>query len=131
MVQTSLPPELENVRDAAKRAVAPIRPANKASRAASNLLFTAQDTEASRDLPRYYFVYFLLVDLLGFQNLGRFEKLDWSIPIDFEGVAYLIEHRKFGVGIFAGDEKDREEQAKRIVILIQKGVKAAAPFFKW
>ena len=131
MIHISLPPELEHVRDAAKRAVAPIQPANQASRAAPNLLLTARDTEASRDLPRYYLVYFLLVDLLGFQNLGRFEKLDWSIPIDFEGVAYLIEYRKFGVGIFAGDGKDREEQAKRIAFLIKKGVKAATPYFKW
>jgi hypothetical protein len=41
-------------------------------------------------------VYFLLVDLLGFKNLGTFEKIAWSVPVDFEGRAFLIEHRKAG-----------------------------------
>jgi hypothetical protein len=82
-------------------------------------------------LPPYYLVYFLLVNLLGFKNLGRFEKLAWSVPIDFEGTAYLIEHRKFGVGVFARDLPNDEQNAERIVRLIKKGVKVAQPFFKW
>jgi hypothetical protein len=51
--------------------------------------------------------------LLGFHDLGRFEKLAWSVPIDFEGIAYLIEYRKFGVGVLpvrvtSGKDKRRE-----------------------
>ena len=82
-------------------------------------------------MPPYYLVYFLLVDLLGFSNLGRFEKIDWSVPVDLNGVAYLIEHRKFGVGVFAREGEEWEKEAKRIVGLIYSGVAAAKPFFKW
>src|SRR5262249_26973677 len=84
-----------------------------------------------KNLPPYYLVYFLLVDLLGFHDLGRFEKLAWSVPIDFEGVAYLIDYRKFGVGVFARKGDEWERQAARIIKLINKGVGAAKPFFRW
>ena len=52
-------------------------------------------------------------------------------PVDLDGVAYLIEHRKFGVGVFVQNKETDEPQAQRIVSLIKKGVTAAAPFFKW
>ncbi|MGY4508198.1 hypothetical protein [Bradyrhizobium sp. USDA 3650] len=107
------------------------KPAGANSQAAPNFLFAAERADASRNLPPYYLIYFLLVDFLGFRNLGRFEKLDWSIPVDLEGQAYLIEYRKSGVGIFAHDAAGEKQQAERIVALIRKGVKAAAPFFKW
>ena len=131
MIKIVLPAELEGLRETAKRAIAPIKPADATSRATKDFLFSAQPTDAGRALPPYYLVYFLLVDLLGFRNLGRFEKLDWSVPIDLHGVAYLIEHRKFGVGVFAQGAANEEQQAKQIVALIKRGVKAAAPFFKW
>lgn len=131
MTQIPLPTELEPVRAAARRAIAPIKPIDTRSQATKDFLFTAQRADASRDLPPYYLIYFLLVDLLGFRNLGRFEKLDWSVPVDLDGVAYLIEHRKFGVGIFVRDAAADELQAKQIVGLITKGIKAAAPFFRW
>ena len=86
-------------------------------------------TEAGRRLPPYYFAYFLLVDLLNFRNIGRFEKIAWSVPVDFEGKAFLIEHRKFGVGVFAENLPDDEAAAAEIVHLIQNGVKAAQPYF--
>jgi hypothetical protein len=126
-----LPKELEEVREAAKRAVAPLKPADENTRAHAKFLFNAVRTDAGRNLPPYYLVYFLLVDLLGFRDLGRFEKLAWSVPIDLDGEAYLIEHRKFGVGVFARKGDLSERQAQRIVVLIKKGVKAAKPFFKW
>ncbi|WP_454649216.1 hypothetical protein [Bradyrhizobium liaoningense] len=126
-----LPTDLESVREAARRALAPIRPTDASSRAALNFLFTAERADASRNLPPHYLIYFLFVDLLGFRNLGRFEKLDWSVPLDFEGQAYLIEHRKSGVGIFVHDAAGEKQQVERVVALIGKSVKAAAPFFKW
>src|SRR5690606_18721558 len=43
----------------------------------------------------------------------------------------LIEHRKFGVGVFAQDLSKDEPQAERIVTLIKKGVKVAEPYFEW
>ncbi|HUX65108.1 hypothetical protein [Sulfuricella sp.] len=126
-----LPPEFEHIRKAALRAIGEIRPTGPETLADPKFLFTAQRTKASNELPAYYLVYFLLVDLLGFKNLGQFEKISWSVPIDFNGKAYLIEHRKMGLGIFAHDASAEEDVARQIVIRIQKGVKAAQPFFEW
>jgi len=126
-----IPSELEVVRETARQAISPIKPVDTGTEADKKFLFTATRTDAGRRLPPYYLVYFLLVDLLGFRNLGRFEKLAWSVPIDFEGVAFLIEHRKFGVGVFAREGEEWERQAKRIVGLIHRGVKTAKPFFRW
>jgi len=129
-VGITLPPELEKIRAYARRAIAPIKPADTSTEAEPKFLFTATRMEASRNLPPYYLVFFLLVDLLNFRDLGRFEKIAWSVPIDFEGKAYLIEHRKSGLSVF-GREGQGEEEAKRIVMLLKKGVKVARPFFNW
>src|SRR5208337_2675135 len=127
-----LPKELEAVRDAARRAISPLKPADASTSSPNpNFLFDAKRSDAGRSLPPYYLVYFLLVELLGFKNLGQFEKIAWSIPVDLDGVAYLIEHRKMGVGVFVQDNEKDEEQARRIVFLIKKGIKAAGPFFRW
>lgn len=126
-----LPPELEPVRDAARRALEPITPATKQTRADKNFLFDAKRTEAGRNLPPYYLVYFLLVELLGFKNIGQFEKVAWSVPIEFNGQAYLIEHRKFGLGVFAHDPDKEEDAAREIVTRIKRAVKVAEPFFDW
>ena len=131
MTTSTLPKELKPIREAARRAIGPLRPTDENSRATKTFLFDAQRTEAGRDLPPYYLVYFLLVDLLGFKNLGRWEKLAWSVPVDFGGEAFLIEHRKAGVGVFARDAKGQEAEAREIVALLRKGVKAAQPYFEW
>jgi hypothetical protein len=131
MTKIIIPQELEKIRDRARQAIAPILPANTETKADRDFLFSGQRTEAGRSLPPYYLIYFLLVDLLGFQNLGQFEKIAWSVPIDFEGAAYLIEHRKLGVGVFARDAVVDNDNAKRIVALIKRGVQVAQPFFRW
>ena len=77
--------------------------------------FSARKTSASRQLPAPYLVYFLLVDLLGYKDLGRWEKLAYSIPVDFNGTAYLVEHRKLGLGLFAADPETQEEDATVVV----------------
>jgi len=77
-------------------------------------------------LPPYYLVCFLFVDLLGYKNLGQFEKASWSVPIGYNGTAYLLEHRKFGMGLFATDKESQE-----IVKKISKAVKVAQPYFEW
>lgn len=127
----TLPAELEPVRDRALKALAPIRPADGASSAPDGFLFSAGRTDAGRSLPPYYLVYFLFVDLLGFKDLGKFEKISWSIPVDYEGTAFLIEHRKFGCGVFAADLPAQEIQAAQIVKRIKKAVKLAEPYFEW
>jgi hypothetical protein len=125
----TLPEDMTSIRGAAMRAIAPIRAADNLTKADRQFLFTAQRTDAGRELPPYYLVYFLLVDLLGFKNLGRFEKVAWSVPIDYEGEAFLIEHRKFGVGVFARDAATQEPQAQEIVNLVKKAIRVAEPFF--
>jgi hypothetical protein len=127
----SLPSELEPIRKAALRALGPVQPADDKTQADKNFLFDAKRSEAGRSLPPYYLVYFLLVDLLGFKNLGQFEKVSWSVPVDFQGRAYLIEHRKFGLGVFVQDLDRDEDDARKIVLHIKKAVKAARPFFEW
>jgi hypothetical protein len=127
----ALPPELEGVREAARRAVFPIKAADASTKADQKLLFNATRINAGRRLPPYYLVYFLFVDLLGYPNLGQFEKVAWSVPIDFQGIAFLIEHRKFGLGVFGHEVEDTERQATRIVTLVNKGVAVAKPFFRW
>jgi len=125
------PAEIERIRLIAMRTIQPIRPADEHTLADHKFLFNAQRTRAGRSLPEYYLVYFLFVELLGFRDLGQFEKVAWSIPIDFNGRAFLVEYRKFGVGVFAKDAAAEEAEAQQIVALIQKGVKVAVPFFDW
>jgi len=112
-------------------AIAPISPANEHTKAPKEFLFMANRSKAGDSLPEYYLVYFLLVELLAFRNLGKWEKLDWSVPIDFKGKAFLVEHRKFGVGVFVQDPDLDEPAARDIVTLIRKGVDIAQPFFVW
>lgn len=93
--------------------------------------FLVQRTNAGRELPSYYLVYFLLVDLLGFPHAGKWEKTAWSVSVDWHGRGFLIEHRKMGLGVFAQDVERDEAAAREIVIRIKKAVRAAQPFFEW
>jgi hypothetical protein len=129
--QSQIPKEFDELRERARQAISPLKPADDHTKADDKFLFMAKRTDAGRRLPPYYLVYFLLVDLLGFRNLGRFEKLAWSVPVDLDGVAYLIEHGKFGIGVFAHEPEAEEQQAQRIVQLIHKAVKIAQPYFRW
>ncbi len=126
-----IPSEFESVRQAALRALGPVKPADEKTRANKTFLFDGKRSDAGRELPPYYLVYFLLIELLGFQNLGKFEKISWSVPVDYNGKAFLIEHRKFGVGVFIQDPDRDENDAREIVIRIKKAIKAARPFFDW
>ncbi|OMG60529.1 hypothetical protein BJP32_00320 [Brevundimonas sp. ZS04] len=105
----------------ASRAIAPIKPADSDTTAPRELLLSAQRLDAGRSLPPYHQLYMLVVDLLGFRNLGQWEKLAWSVPLDFKGQAYLLEHRKFGVGLFAVPSPEAEAGAREIVQRLAKG----------
>lgn len=111
------------VEAAAKKAISPLTSLNTDS------IFWGVRTDAGRSLPPYYLVYFLLVDLLGFKNLGRSEKVAWSVPVEFEGHNLVVEHRKFGLGIFAADLPADEAPAGEVAKRIHTGVKAAEPYF--
>ncbi len=123
--------DFEKVRLKAARVIGPLKPADEHSAAQRDMLFSARRTNAGRYLPEPYLVYFLLVDLLGFSDLGRWEKRAYSIPVDFKGRAYLVEHRKLGLGLFADDPSTHEEDAMEVVRLIQKAVRAARPYFEY
>ena len=119
----------KSIADKARTALSPVKPAGPETMGDARALFMAKRTDAGRSLPAYYLVYFLLVDLLGFKNSGQFEKVAWSVPVDYNGKAFVVEHRKLGLGIFAtdlpADEPDAEEIAKRI----RAAVDAAKPYF--
>jgi hypothetical protein len=127
---SSVPAEFIPVREAVLRALSPIKAADSSTGIGPQAMFYAKRTNAGRELPAYYLVYFLLVDLLGFKNMGQWEKVSWSVPIDFNGQRFVIEHRKLGLGVFANPERD-EEAAHQIVSRIAKAVKIARPFFDW
>ena len=128
---TQLPQELEPVRAKALRAILPLKPLDSSTDYEPTQLFMAQRTKAGYELPPYYLVYFLLVELLGFNHGGKFEKVSWSVAVDWRGRGFVIEHRKMGVGVFAQDLARDEDAAREIVIRIQKAVRAAQPFFEW
>jgi hypothetical protein len=114
--------ELEEIRKRASRAIAPLRPATK-------LFGHGKRTSAGRTLPPYYLVYFLLVELLGFRYSGREEKVDWIIPVEFEGHFFTVEFRKLGLGIFSTESSKEGAFARLVAKAIHKGVNAATPFF--
>jgi len=123
------PENIELIRQSAQRALGVIKAADGNTTADKHFLFNRKQVITKRKLPPYYLVYFLLADLLGFKNLGRFEKIDWSIPIDFNGKAFLLEHGKFGLCLYAHDPESEGAAAEEIATRIQKAVKAATPFF--
>ena len=138
-----LPPSVTAAREAARKALGPLVPAgNPKSSDESRCLMLSSRTNAGRQLPLYYLVYFLLVDLLGFPHLGRWEKTAWNVPVRLHGRLYGIEHRKMGIGVFApaldasatrsGTPTDQQEDdAREIVALVRQAVSAAEPYFEW
>lgn len=123
-----LPTELTPVRDAARRTLGEVRPGQITDFRA---LYGGRRSNAGRALPEYYLVYFLLVELLDFQNLGQGDKVAWSVPVEYKGHTYLIEHRKMGLGVFADDVESKENAIREIVIRIKKAIKNAQPYFEW
>jgi hypothetical protein len=116
---------MDQVRSSARKAIQPIKPAD------ANSYFYGKRTKAGGNLPLYYLVHFLFVELLKFPHLGQAEKVAWSIPIAFKQDIFVIEHRKLGLGVFVPETGDYENPASDIVRLVHKGVRAAEPFFEW
>lgn len=90
--------------------------------------FWGMRSKAGRSLPPYYLVYFLLVDLLKFNNRGLEEKVAFSIPVKINGTILIVEHRKLGLGVFIKCAED-EDKAKAVVRCINAGVKAGKNYF--
>lgn len=142
-VASPLPPELEAVRDKVRRALMEVQPAGSPqSNEEGKALMLSSRTDGGRSLPEYYLVYFLLVDLLGYEDLGQWEKVAWVIPVRYRGRLYSVEHRKFGVGVFAPNHDpaarmtttpsaEAESDAREIAAAINKAVSIAEPYFEW
>lgn len=114
------PKNLLKTREAARCAILPIKPADPAT-VDERFIWYGHRSDAGRRLPPVLSRLFSPCRLLGFRDLGREEKVAWSVPVDFEGEIYSIEHRKFGVGVFVPNPKEHEKRAQQIVSLIQKG----------
>lgn len=138
-----LPPEFEAIRIRSHQALNEVQPAGppRSSEEGKALMLSSR-TDAGRSLPEYYLVYFLLVDLLGYEDLGQWEKVAWIIPVRYQGRIYSIEHRKFRVGIFAPNHDptarmsvtpsdQAESDAQAIAKAICKAVSIAEPYFVW
>ena len=139
---STLPPALQRIREAALKALGEVEPegAPKSDIEAIGLMLSSR-TNGGRTLPEHYLVYFLLVDLLGFPNMGQWEKSAWAVPIRYRGRLYGVEHRKMGLGLFAPTldpharmsgppTAEAEADAKEIAALITKAVKVAEPYFE-
>lgn len=122
-----LPKKMHAVRHTARKVIAPITSLSGSVTSG----YPSQRTEAGRELPPYFLVYFLLVDLLQFRAFGRHEKVAWSIPIVYKGKVFAIEHRKMGLGIFARNLATDEPEAREILVLIKRAIRVAEPFFEW
>lgn len=138
-----LPIEFQTLVIRVRAALSEVVPAGQPSSSAeSKALMLSSRTNGGRTLPEYYLVYFLLVDLLGYKDLGQWEKVAWIVPVRYRGRLYSIEHRKFGVGIFAPNHdasarmsvpptEEAEIDATAISKAIRKAVKIAGPYFEW
>lgn len=123
--------DIEKYKQTALKILYPIKLTDNNTSAKENFLFSAARSDAGRGLPEYFLVYFLFNDLLQFKNLGRFEKIAWSFPIDYNGKAFLIEYRKFGVGVFVQDKEKDELEAEEIVKKINAAIKSVRPFYDY
>lgn len=138
-----LPSSIRRIREIALKTLGALEPAGQPkSPAEARGIFLSSRTDGGRDLPPYYLVYLLLVDLLGFRNLGQSEKVAWSVPVRFQGRLYVVEYRKMGLGIFAPTlnadagfnappTEQAEADARAIAALIKRAVTAAEPYFEW
>jgi hypothetical protein len=127
--------EIQEIRNRVLKAIAPLKSVDRPIS-----YFYGRRTHAGNELPRQYLVYFLLIDLLKFRHGGEQEKVAWSIPVEVDGEIAMIEHRKLGLGVFVPQNStpdysvkpaspQNEALAKKIVQLIEKGVKVATPYF--
>ncbi|MBY6140661.1 hypothetical protein KUV26_14550 [Leisingera daeponensis] len=69
----------------------------------------------------------LLVDLLEFEYSGPFEKLAYSIPVEYKGQIYRVNYEKFGMRIIVPENGDPQGLYRQL----EKGMKAAKRYFLW
>lgn len=126
-----VPARFNTLREKAQRIMAPFKPDDANTKAPNDFLFKAVRAKLTTPLPTYYHTYLLLVELLGYKNLGSFEKVSWSVPVDHAGRALLVEHRKFGLGVFVQDQDADIATANELAAKIARACAIATPFFEW
>jgi len=123
--------DIEKIRRKVIKALDNISPVNENTYAEKEFLFKAKGALNHKQLPPYYLLYFLFVDLLKYKNLGTFEKVAWTIPFDYKGKAYLIEHTKFGVYLNAHNPIEEKREIQEILERINIAIEIAKPYFKY
>jgi hypothetical protein len=123
--------KIQKYKEIALKILSPIKTIDEKTKAEKNFLFSAKRCPTTNKLPDYYLVYFLFADLLEFKNLGQFEKIAWSFPIEYNEKAFLIEYRKFGIGIFVNNIEQDQGEANEIVNKIIKAVKAIKLYYNY
>lgn len=73
-------------------------------------------------------VYFLLVYLLGYEDLGPSEKTVWTIPIEYDKIVFLLELKKSGFYISSPNLKQKQPQLNYVIKQLAKASKAVLPF---
>lgn len=79
---------------------------------------------AGHGLAEAHFVLALLVDLLGYEYLGRGDKRLWSIPVELNDTNLFIEDGKFGMEILAPNIPFVEDVAREVVNCIDRGIRS-------
>jgi hypothetical protein len=135
--------EFADLREKVIYALGYIEPAGKPrSDNEPKALMLSSTTRGSKSLPSHYLVYFLLVDLLRFPNMGAWEKSAWTVPIRYQSRLYAIEHQKMGLRICAPSEdpgarfsgqpsEQQQEDSEQIARKVRSAVKVAKPYFEW
>jgi hypothetical protein len=71
--------------------------------------------EQVKALPPYS-IFLALVTFSKFPYFGRAEKIAWTIPVRFKGVAYLISFQKFGLRIHPANPKETTPELEAALI---------------
>lgn len=121
--------ETERLKAKALKILHPIKEADPLQQYIIKPEAKAGRSKAGYKLPDYFLVYFLFDELLNYKDLGQFEKVAWSFPIDYNGKLFHIEFRKFGLGLFVKDIANDEKDAEEVVKKINGAVKSVTPFF--
>lgn len=124
-----IPEKFNQLRQRVLKALSPIIQTDTAIKKVGDSWFSEKLVH-SEQLPPYYIIHFLFVELLGFKKFGHVEKVSWAIPLEYEGKVFSIEHRKFGVGVFSENHLPKNI-LNHIQGRINISVKMARPFFDW
>lgn len=121
---------IEKYKETALKILSPIRPVDERNKIDMQFIY-APRIYTTTSLQEYYLIFFLFNDLLEFHGTGKFEKIAWSFPIDFNGKIFLIQYRKLGLGVFGDHNESAEDDAEEIVKRINSAVKSVRPFYNY